>query len=64
MTLVADHLWIPTGKWSEDFRGGETIAFDADVGYYEKGYKNQKGWDLHLENPTNSAIITKGDTTQ
>lgn len=60
--LVADHLWFTCGKWTDqlgDIQAGDTLAFDARITEYEKGYKGRR-WgvdkpistDYRLSNPT------------
>jgi hypothetical protein len=57
------HLWIAVGKWAQGLRPGDTIAFDARVAIYAKGYVGRRddidkpaALDWHLERPTKVEI--------
>ena len=40
--VLSDHLWMTAGKWSSTVSIGDTIAFNARVDSYTKGYKGYK----------------------
>jgi len=57
--ILADHLWMTCGKWSNSLCIGDVFTFDARVGTYEKGYHGYRediykdaGVDFRLERPT------------
>jgi hypothetical protein len=64
--VVTDHLWFTAGRaWeAKGMEPGATVAFDARVGIYEKGYKGHRedvfvteGIDYRLERPTRVMIV-------
>ena len=63
---VTDHLWFTCGKWSEPIEPGNTIAFDARITSYRKGYRGYRedafdappsSVDYRLERPTKVAVM-------
>lgn len=45
---LADHLWMPVGKWADGCRPGDTIAFTATVEPYEKRHPYDRDDLPHL----------------
>jgi hypothetical protein len=48
-SLVADHLWFTMGKQfaALELKKGDTVAFNARVTMYEKGYRrNRNGEEI------------------
>ena len=67
--VITDHLWFTCGKWSNGIEPGNTIAFDARITMYEKGYRGYREdvWDTappsvdyRLERPT-KVVVIEGD---
>lgn len=75
--VVTDHLWITVGKTVERLRlaSGDTVAFDARVTPYVKGYRGRRededrppmSVDYRLSNPTKlvkrTAVVPPGQAT-
>ena len=68
--VVADHLWFTKGAWADGISEGDTISFDARVGFYEKGYRGGKAeklgearyeYDYRLQRPTKVKIEEVAD---
>jgi hypothetical protein len=64
LEVVTDHLWFTKGKSWANCTIGCTVAFDARVNTYEKGYKGYRedvyapiSLDYKLERPTKVEII-------
>jgi hypothetical protein len=64
---LTDHLWIVVGKWAQGLRLGDTIAFDARVAVYTKGYWGRRddiykppALDWQLQRPTKVEIVEQG----
>lgn len=68
---VTDHVWFTFTKVFEDagIKEGDTIAFDARVKRYSKGYVNRslgmtrRSSDYKLSHPTKVEVVRKTGTT-
>ncbi|NDO73052.1 hypothetical protein [Shewanella sp. SE1] len=64
-TVLTDHIWFTCGKSWEQCNIGDTIAFDARVTQYIKGYQGYRDdiydrpteLDYRLERPTKITIM-------
>lgn len=63
--IIADHIWLTCGKWSENLKEGDIINFDARVGQYVKGYEGFRDdiydkpltLDYKFERPTKITVM-------
>ena len=65
--VLADHIWLTSGKWSKQLNVGDTFSFDARVTRYEKGYKGFRDHpdsapiedDYRLDRPTRIQVLQR-----
>jgi hypothetical protein len=65
-TLLTDHLWFTTGKWSAGLAAGHIFDFEARAADYIKGYQGRRGVyaapvsrDWKLQRPTKVTILPR-----
>ena len=65
-TLLTDHLWFTTGKWSTGLAAGYIFEFEAPAADYIKGYQGRRGVynapvsrDWKLQRPTKVTILPR-----
>jgi hypothetical protein len=62
--MLADHLWLTVGKWSESLSAGDNIEFNARSSEYIKGYRGNRdidaappSLDWKLSRPTKVSVM-------
>jgi hypothetical protein len=65
-TLLTDHLWFTTGKWSAGLAAGHMFEFEARAADYIKGHQGRReevyapvSRDWKLQRPTKVAIFSR-----
>ena len=66
VTLLTDHLWFTTGKWSAGLAAGDIFEFEARAADYIKGYQGRRdvydapvSRDWKLQRPAKVTILPR-----